>query len=116
MNTSLATEQIKYQQWAQMVSEYKASGLSIQEFCNSYGIKKQSYYYRLRKLREACLNAVEQPVPKFLAISELIQQKEKQAEEISDSITITYNGFKVNVTSCTHIELLGSVLKVVRDV
>ena len=40
-----------------MVREREESGLSVKAYCEQTGIAAKTYYYRLRKLREA---AVEQ--------------------------------------------------------
>ena len=49
--------QVRLSQWSAMVSEREESGLSVKAYCKQTGIAAKTYYYRLRKLREA---AVEQ--------------------------------------------------------
>lgn len=39
-----------------MVQEREESGLSIKNFCKERGINPKTYYYRLKKLREAMIN------------------------------------------------------------
>jgi len=116
MNTTLATKQFKYQQWAQMVAEFKSSDVSIQEFCNQYGISKPSYYYRLRKLKEACLESTEVSESRFVPVSELMSCNNETIQTDSLPVVITYGGFKINVHDKTSISTLESVLKVMSNV
>jgi len=39
--------------WAQIIQDRNASGLTIKAYCESEGIHVNSYYYWLKKLREA---------------------------------------------------------------
>ena len=49
--------QVRLSQWSAMVREREESGLSVKAYCEQTGIAAKTYYYRLRRLREA---AVEQ--------------------------------------------------------
>ena len=49
--------QVRLSQWSEMVRGREESGLSVKAYCEQTGIAAKTYYYRLRKLREA---AVEQ--------------------------------------------------------
>ena len=58
MNGIMKTRrQVRLSQWGAMVREREESGLSVQAYCEQTGIATKTYYYRLRRLREA---AVEQ--------------------------------------------------------
>ena len=58
MNGIMKTRrQVRLSQWSAMVQEREDSGLSVKAFCKQVGIATKTYYYRLRRLREA---AVEQ--------------------------------------------------------
>ena len=50
-------KQVRLSQWSEMVREREESGLSIREFCAGKSISPKTYYYRLRKLREAAIEA-----------------------------------------------------------
>ena len=41
-----------------MVREREESGLSVQAYCRQVGIAAKTYYYRLRRLREAAVEQV----------------------------------------------------------
>lgn len=52
-------QEYQLQEWSGMVREQKASGLTIKAWCHERGIPEHIYYYRLRKLRQAACNALE---------------------------------------------------------
>ena len=45
--------QVRLNQWGAMVREREESGLNVQAYCEQAGIATKTYYYRLRRLREA---------------------------------------------------------------
>ena len=49
-------QQVRLNQWSAMVQEREDSGLSVKAFCKQAGIATKTYYYRLRRLREAAIN------------------------------------------------------------
>jgi len=53
MNTREIGAEYRISRWTQIVSERKSSGLSVKAYCESAGIRENTYYYWLRKLREA---------------------------------------------------------------
>jgi hypothetical protein len=71
--TSLVASQFRLQQWAEQIKECQSrpAGMNVDTWCAQNGITKANYYYRLRRVREACLSAaesnsasfVEMPVP-----------------------------------------------------
>ena len=48
-------QQVRLNQWSAMVREREDSGLSVKAFCKQAGISPKTYYYRLRRLREAAI-------------------------------------------------------------
>ena len=48
---------IRLQEWNRQIEEQKASGLSVQEWCQQHSIKPKTYYYHLRKVREEFLRS-----------------------------------------------------------
>ena len=48
-------QQVRLNQWSAMVQEREDSGLSVKAFCKETGIAPKTYYYRLRRLREATI-------------------------------------------------------------
>ena len=48
-------QQVRLNQWSAMVREREDSGLCVKAFCKQAGIAPKTYYYRLRRLREAAI-------------------------------------------------------------
>ena len=44
---------VRINEWREMVNAYRSSGLTVQQWCDLNGMNIKTYYYRLRKLREA---------------------------------------------------------------
>ncbi len=55
MDTKLATNQIRLQQWAAIIKERCESGLKVNEYCELHRLSHNAYYYWLRKIRKAAL-------------------------------------------------------------
>ena len=71
-------KEVKLAQWAEMVKSRNESGLTVTDWCKQNGINLKTYYYRLKRLRQAVCNEIEQHdiVPVKL-ISETEQTSEK---------------------------------------
>ena len=57
--TEIATikQAVRLQEWSEQVQEQQASGLSIKQWCEENGIKPNTYYCRLNKIREQFVEA-----------------------------------------------------------
>lgn len=55
-------QSVRDQNWAAMIREQKASGLTIRQWCADNNISENCYYYRLRRIREQLIQAA-QPTP-----------------------------------------------------
>lgn len=58
--TSLVARQCRLREWAAMIREcnQRPDGMSIDEWCNSHSITKANYYYWMKQVRKACLDAI----------------------------------------------------------
>ncbi|WP_024293383.1 hypothetical protein [Lacrimispora indolis] len=54
--TSMITEVYRIQQWDADIHEYqmRLKDVSVAAWCHDHGITKANYYYRLRRVRQAC--------------------------------------------------------------
>jgi len=59
-------EEYRLQEWAQIYRRCKESGLSNREFCRQNGIAEKTFYYWLKKLREAAISSQ----PELVALPE----------------------------------------------
>lgn len=77
--TSLIARQCRLHQWAEQIRDCqnRPDGMPVSEWCSLNRFTKANYYYRLRQVRNACLETVPEeqlpqsivPVPKELMVS-----------------------------------------------
>ncbi len=53
-------KEVKLEQWAEMVKSRNESRLTVTDWCRQNGINLKTYYYRLKQLRQAGCNEIEQ--------------------------------------------------------
>ena len=119
--TTMIAEKCRLQEWAAQIRECQSrpSGMSVVSWCACHGITKANYYYRLRRVREACLETIqgEIPVQQVVPVQPgLLQQQEQKDSDSQSGLDISIKGFSVHVTESTSMPLLSEVLKVVRYV
>ena len=121
--TSLVARQYRLREWASMIREcnQRPVGMSVDEWCNNHSITKANYYYRMKQVRKACLDAIPEetvnqavvPVPMALMTGKI---PDFQAQtQPSSSLEIKVNDISLCVTEKTSSELLTKVLQVIRD-
>ena len=84
MKPSEVKREYQLQLWSSMIQERQASGLSIKNWCAERGLSENTYYYRLRKLREAACTTLETMQEATIAELPLAPQ-----EDLSVQIRIT---------------------------
>jgi len=104
----------RLQEWATQIKECqnRPQNMKVEDWCAAQGITKGNYYYRLRRVREACLSSLPQsvvpvPEPVMMPVHE---------EGQSSCLDITVDRFQIHVSQSTSMQLLSSVLKVLADV
>ncbi len=63
--TTAVAVQYRLQEWAAQIRECqnRPTGMSVADWCAGHGITKANYYYRLRRVREVCLESLAPAVP-----------------------------------------------------
>ena len=63
--TALAAvrQEIRLQEWAAQIEAQQESGLTVRQWCAENGVKRKTYYYHLRKVREQYLQSAPAIVP-----------------------------------------------------
>lgn len=82
MNISEVKQEYRLQEWSGMLQQRKESGLSVKEWCREQGLAEYTYYYRLRKLRQAACTALEQAQPVQLAEVPLAPKPEESHAQL----------------------------------
>ena len=68
--TSMVAEGFRLQEWAVQIRECqnRPAGMSVASWCADKGITKANYYYRLRRVREACLGQFQHTATTFVEL------------------------------------------------
>ncbi|MEZ3433339.1 MAG: IS66 family insertion sequence element accessory protein TnpB [Lachnospiraceae bacterium] len=115
--TSMVAANFRLQEWAAQIRECqnRPAGMSVVGWCACHGITKANYYYRLRRVREACLETMEAEIPGQRVAPVPPGLLPQGSENGRAQLDISTKGFSVHVTESTPIRLLSAVLKVIRN-
>ena len=84
--TSIVARQVRLRQWAEQIRDCqnRPEGMDVSTWCALHNITKANYYYRLKRVRKACLDQI--PKAAHPAFVELPEPKRKAAipADISD--------------------------------
>ena len=125
MDTRKIAAEYRLAHWTQIIRDQKESRLCISKYCESAGIHKNTYYYWLRKLREATcselqevqqnssIDSAQSIIPVGWAVCET-QNKEEvifSAETETNSVVVDIGHCSVRVTTNTDQNLLSQVCR-----
>ena len=115
--TTIVAAQYRLQEWAAQIRDCqnRPEGMSIADWCSLHGITKPNYYYRLRRVRKACLAALPEktiPQPVVPVKAELLKPV---GPEAVPEVTVAINGCLIHVTETTPMALLSNVIVVIRN-
>ena len=117
--TTMVAEQCRLREWAAQIKDCQGRpvGMSVVEWCACHGITKANYYYRLRRVRKACLENIREEMPAQQMVpvrSKLLQHQNQEDGNPQPGLDISIKGFSIHVTESTSMPLLESVLKAVQ--
>lgn len=117
--TSMVAARYRLQEWAAQIRDCQSrpAGMTVVGWCACHGITKANYYYRLRRVREACLeNYLEEVPPQQIVpvAQEILQQEKKNSSLPRTGLDISIKGFSIHVEETSSMPLLAEVLEVVR--
>ena len=94
-------DEYRAQQWAMVVQECAASGLSNREFCRQRGIAEKSFYYWQRKLRSEIVKSA----------SPQLVQLEPAVPIQDDMLQIQYRGAELNLPVGVDMDAVAAILR-----
>jgi len=117
--TTMIAEKCRLQEWAAQIRDCqnRPDGMSVVSWCASHGITKANYYYRLRRVREACLETIQGEASAQQVVPVQLGSLHQEPKECSaqPGLDISIKGCSIHVTEETSPRLLASVLEVVRS-
>ena len=93
-------DEYRAQQWAMVVQECAASGLSNREFCKQRGIAEKSFYYWQRKLRTQIVKS---------ASPQLVQLEPAPLQD--DMLQIQYRGAELKLPAGVDMDAVAALLR-----
>ena len=117
--TSMVAADFRLQEWAAQIRECQSrpAGMSVVDWCACHGITKANYYYRLRRVREACLETIKDEIPAQQIVPVqpgLLQLQEQKGCSTQPGLDISIKDVCIHVTESTSMPLLAEVLKAVQ--
>ena len=93
-------DEYRAQQWAMLIQECRASGMSNKEFCIQRGVSEKSFYYWQKKLRTKLLEA---------ASPQLVQLE--PVSERAELLQISYRGAELKLPVGVDMDAVSALLR-----
>ncbi len=130
MSSKALIHQVKLNEWASLLADQKASGLTVEDWCLQNNVSKDQYFYWKRQLKdELVTKALPEIVPLALPAApdpepQLPTAKDSNGKSCTSCSTfptascarVYINGMTVEFDSAASDTLIKSVLKAVRHV
>ena len=88
-------KEVKQAQWAEMVRQRNESGLTVTDWCKQNSINLKTYYYRLKRLRQAVCNEIERhdivPVKPIAGTESTTEKIELSVGDVKISLPGNFN-------------------------
>ena len=90
--------------------------MSVVSWCACHGITKANYYYRLRRVRESCLETIQGEIPahQIVPVHPRLLRQGQEDRNAQPGLDISIKGACIHVTESTSMSLLTKVLKAVQ--
>ena len=112
-------QEVQLSEWAKDLERQREEGLSIGEWCESHGIKRSTYYYRLRRVREHLCRVTGQlpREPECSAVSspQIVPIREVQQMPSKSNVEIQCGEIRVSFSGTVTADHLRTVLEVFRS-
>lgn len=115
--TSLVAKQFRLQTWAAQIQDCqnRPEGISVEDWCLQNNITKANYYYRLKRVRQACLDSMQPAEPSFVELrpaeTPLLEttKPEVLAEAVS-AVLHTSHGITIDLYDSASSDFLRKIL------
>ena len=115
--TSLVAKQFRLQTWAAQIQDCqnRPEGMSVDDWCLQNNITKANYYYRLKCVRQACLDSIQPAEPAFVELrpaeTPLLETTEpKVSAEAVSAVLHTSQGITIDLYDSASSDFLRKIL------
>lgn len=112
--------QVRLAQWAQEIQDCmnRPKNMTVNEWCEQHNIKKTNYYWRLKRVRQACLEQtktstrtfVELPAPTEQSIQAPVIQEPVDNSLSTAAVLHSSGGISVEIKECASVEFLKNMI------
>ena len=111
--TSLVAKQCRIQSWAMQVKDCqnRPEDMTVNEWCLQNNITKANYYYRLKCVRQACLDSMES-TPAFveLPVPEIKSARECAVGSTAAAVIRGTNGITIELHENASMEFIKNLI------
>ena len=98
-------KRLKLKQWKTIITECRASGMTVTSWCKTHGIAEQTYYRNLKKLREMEIDKLPaslMPLPDEKPVAFRKLEVQTPIPDTQAAVIIHLNGATVEVSGSLH--------------
>ena len=116
-----AKKELHCREWAEDIAECQNSGMKIAEWCRTKGISINTYYRRLRAVRNALLEKSEQSIVPLSIAAESMELETNPivtslaAVQKQDKVIIRKDGMEIELPQDTPEQMLLTLLRGLRE-
>lgn len=116
--TSLVAKQFRLQTWAAQIQDCqnRPEGMNVDEWCRQNNITKANYYYRLKRVRQACLDSMQESEPAFIELPALTEPVSEPTTVITNVSAVLHmsNGLTIDLCDNASKEFMQKILGALR--
>lgn len=123
---SQVATQVRLNQWALQVQDClnRPKNMTVDEWCEQHNIKKANYYWRLKRVRQACLEQVELSGESFVELSAptechtSLPTVHSCADNNSSTVAVlrTSGDISIEIKECASLEFIKNLIGVLTNV
>lgn len=117
---SQVAAQVRLNQWALEVKDCmnRPKDMTVDEWCAHHNIKKANYYWRLKRVRRACMEQVETPTENFVELPAPIEHTMSlpslpvtvNANSSTVAVLHTSSGISIELKECASAEFVKNLI------
>lgn len=113
-----AKTQIRLEQWRKIIADCQSSGMPVYKWCEQNGVKEQSYYYYLKKLRKQELSNLPISLPQPAETPTVFKSLEIQSSipDHKPAVTIRLSNAAVEINEGTSQQTIQAALLALQNI
>lgn len=106
-------QELRHREWAEQIQECQNSGMTVKEWCRRKEISPNTYYTRLRKIREEML--ARQPELQSIVPVSISAEIANEERNIPEKIIIRKDGIEIEIPQDSGEHTILALLKGIRQ-